>query len=189
MLVALDLGGVIADVDHTNVDRALGIDAAARERAFFDGGLHDGLTVGAVDGETFARAAAERLALPPAQVRAAWALVVNVTTAGRALVDELLACGATVHLWSNTDPIHLERMRAQLPAGVGARTASYVLGAMKPQPAFYARARALGEPAVFLDDLEANVAAAHAAGVTARVCRGAAEARAILVSLGIVPAR
>ena len=80
----------------------------------------------------------------------------------------------------------MERMAAQLPAAALSHTASFVVGAMKPHAAFYAKARALGEPVVFLDDLEANVAAAAAAGVRAKRCNGPLEARAILAGLGLV---
>ena len=106
--------------------------------------------------------------------------------AGDEVVDELLGRGVVVHLWSNTDPIHMERMAAQLPAAALSTTASFRIGAMKPQPAFYEKARALGEPVVFLDDLEGNVAAAVAAGVKAVRCNGPHEARAILAGLGLV---
>lgn len=180
-VVALDLGGVIVDVDHERCARRLGLAWSACEPAFFADGMHDRLTMGTLDGAAFIDAAAAKLSLASALVREAWADVVAVLPEGRVLVEELLAAGARVHLWTNTDPIHLERMLAELPAGVVASTASFRLGAMKPQPAFFERARALGEPAIFLDDRLDVVDAARSAGVRATRCLGPVAARAFLV--------
>lgn len=180
-LIALDLGGVIVDVDHDRCARKLGLTWSACEDAFFAGGLHDRLTIGAIDANVFIDTAATALDLAPALVRDAWADVVEVMPEGRALVDELLASGCRVHLWSNTDPIHLARMLDGLPPGVVADTASFRLGAMKPQPAFFHRAMARGVPAMFLDDRLDVVDAARAEGVHATRCLGPTQARALLV--------
>ncbi len=185
-VVALDLGGVIADVAHARCAVLLGRTWRECEGAFFDEGLHDALTVGSVDGEAFVKTAAARLGEPEARVREAWASVVDITADGRQLVVDLLARGHRVHLWSNTDPVHLERMLAQLPAGVFAGTASFRVGAMKPDAAFFTRASARGMPALFLDDRLDNVDAAVAAGVTARQCLGAPQARALLVQASLL---
>jgi FMN phosphatase YigB (HAD superfamily) len=184
MIVALDLGGVIVDVDHGRTMAKLGIDRPTLERAFFDDGLHDAVTIGAVDGAVFSRTAASRLGRDVREVEDAWALVVDVMPAGSALVRELIEAGHDVVLWTNTDPVHLPRMLAGLPPEVRAPTASFRLGAMKPDPAYFAKALAHGEPVVFLDDLEKNVAAARLAGVDARVCAGPIRARAILSEIG-----
>jgi FMN phosphatase YigB (HAD superfamily) len=184
LLIALDLGGVIVDVDHRRTMDRLGIDRPMLERAFFDDGLHDAVTIGAVDGATFTRTAAERLGRDVREVEEAWALVVDVMPAGRALVDDLVRAGVEIVLWTNTDPIHLPRMLAGLPPEARDATASFRLGAMKPEPAFFAKALEHGEPVVFLDDLAKNVAAAKRAGVDARVCLGPIQARAILSEIG-----
>lgn len=189
-IVALDLGGVIVDVTHQRCADALGLRWSACERAFFDDALHDHVTKGVVDGDMFVRTALSRLpvraSLSLATLRAAWSLVVEVTPEGRTLVEELLARGHRVHLWTNTDPIHLERMLAQLPAGVVAQTASYTLGAMKPEPEFFACALAHGVPALFLDDRRDIVDAARLAGVSARQVLGAAQARTALVEASLL---
>ena len=188
-VVALDLGGVIVDIDHGRCLTRLGVprdNRALLERAFFDGGLHDDVTVGRVDGAAFAAEAARRVGLPADAVSAAWALVCDVMPAGRALVAELIERGHRVHLWSNTDPIHLAHMTAQLPAGVVVDTASFRVGSMKPLPEYFAKAAALGVPALFLDDRADNVAAAVAAGIVARRCDGPAEARAHLADVGLL---
>lgn len=180
-IIALDLGGVLVDVDHERCARRLGLRWTQCEAAFFAGGLHDKVTTGQIDGAAFIASAAETLGLPEGLVREAWADIVTVMPDGRALVEELLAAGSPVHLWSNTDPIHLARMLDGLPTGVAADTASFRLGAMKPEPAFFQRAMARGVPAIFLDDRLDVVDAARAEGVRALRCVGPVQARALLI--------
>lgn len=185
--VAFDLGGVLVGVDHGAAARALGVSHAELERAFFADGIHDAVTVGALSGDAFAAAAARALGRAPAEARAAWACVVEVWPEGRALVEECLAAGLRVVLWSNTDPIHLEKMARALPP-LPLEHVSFALGAQKPDAEFFRRGLArLGEAPVFVDDREDNVAAAHAAGVPAHQVRGPAAARQALVLEGLLP--
>ena len=167
--------------------RALGVTPAAIERAFFSGGIHDAVTVGTRDGANFAAAAALALGRDTAEVAAAWAAVVEVWPTGRALVEECLRAGLEVVLWSNTDPIHLEKMARALPP-VPLQHVSFALGAQKPDPEFFRRGlHRLGKSPVFVDDRDDNVAAARALGIRAHVVRGPAAARAALVREGLLP--
>ncbi len=186
-IVAFDLGGVIVDVDHGAAARALGVPLIDIERAFFSHGIHDAVTVGALDGPSFAAAAARALGRDEAAVTAAWAAVVEVRADGRALVDECLAAGLRVVLWSNTDPIHLARMAQALPP-LPLEHVSFALGAQKPDPEFFRRGLArLGAAPVFIDDRADNVAAARALGIRAHQAQGPAEARAALAREGLLP--
>lgn len=185
--VAFDLGGVLVGVDHQAAARALGVSMAELERAFFSDGIHDAVTIGALDAEGFASAAARTLGRTTAEARAAWAAVVEVWPEGRALVEECLGAGLRVVLWSNTDPIHLEKMARALPP-LPLEHVSFALGAQKPDLEFFRRGLArLGEAPVFVDDRDDNVAAARAAGVRAHVVQGPAAARAALVLEGLLP--
>ncbi|OGQ13365.1 MAG: hypothetical protein A2138_12975 [Deltaproteobacteria bacterium RBG_16_71_12] len=185
--VAFDLGGVLVDVEHAAAARALDVPLSEIERAFFSGGIHDAVTVGALDGQAFVAAAARALARDVAAVADAWAAIVQVRADGRALVEECLAAGLAVVLWSNTDPIHLARMAQALPP-VPLDHVSFVLGAQKPDPEFFRRGLArLGRSPVFVDDRADNVAAARALGIRAHVVRGPAEARAALAREGLLP--
>ena len=126
-------------------------------------------------------AAARILDRPPADVRGAWRDVVAVMPAGRALVEECLAADLDVWLWSNTDPIHLEKMTAGLPA-VHDDSVSFKIGAMKPDAEFYRRnlallARAPTDDVLFVDDRADNVAAAVARGPEPHAVGGAGEVR------------
>lgn len=186
-IVAFDLGGVLVDVDHHAAARALGVSLPDIERAFFSDGIHDAVTVGALDGPGFAAAAARALGRDVLAVESAWAAIVEVRADGRALVEECLAMDLAVVLWSNTDPIHLARMARALPP-LPLEHVSFALGAQKPDPEFFRRALArLGRSPVFVDDRADNVAAARALGIRAHVARGPAEARAALVREGLLP--
>lgn len=186
-IVAFDLGGVIVDVDHGAAARALGATPDDIERAFFAGGIHDAVTVGTLDGPSFAAAAAERLGRDIDAVTNAWAAVVAVLPDGRALVEECLAQGLRVVLWSNTDPIHLARMARALPP-VPLEHVSFALGAQKPDLEFFRRGLArLDRAPVFVDDRADNVAAAGSLGIRAHQVRGPAQARAALVREGLLP--
>lgn len=187
MIVALDLGGVIVDVDRQAAARRLGVTLPELERVFFEGDAHDTLARGALDGARFLADAAARAGCSPALARQAWDAMVEVWPAGRALVAELLAAGLALHVWSNTDPIHLQKIAAALPPGPVYDTASFHLGAQKPSPAFWSRALALGRPALYLDDRPDFVAAAQHAGVPAATCRGPEQARRLLVDAGLLP--
>ena len=185
VIVALDLGGVIVDVDPLAVARALHLPWADVERAVFSAGLHDDLTVGRVSADVFVSRAAAQLGRSASEVRAAWAEVVTLTVDGRTLVEELVLRGHAVHLWSNTDPIHMDKIARDLPRQVVLETTSFAVGAQKPERSFFERTRRRGDPVVFLDDREENVASARASGVAAHLCMGPREAKRILQEHGL----
>jgi FMN phosphatase YigB (HAD superfamily) len=186
VVVALDLGGVIVDVSREIAMATIGVGDVDFNKGFFHGDDHDRLTTGHLDGEEHLSRVARRLGRPVHDVRASWAAMVEVMPDGAALVRELLAAGHRVHLWSNTDTIHLDKIVRALPPGLVVETASFHLGAAKPSAEFFRRARALGEPALYLDDRPDFVAAAAAIGVRAAVAVGPAEARARLRSSGLL---
>jgi putative hydrolase of the HAD superfamily len=182
-VVALDLGGVLVDVDRGRLPALLGAATEAIEEAFFGGSLHDDVSTGVVDGEAFIAEAARRLGAPAPRVRAAWEAFIEVSPGALDVVRTLPVPAVP---WTNTDPVHFAKLGRGLPSlcAAPARGTSYELGAMKPAAAFYALALArLGaEPGgvLFLDDRADNVAAARALGVDARVVRGVDGARAAL---------
>ena len=94
-------------------------------------------------------------------------------------------------LLSNTSAPHMEFIRRRFPV-VGhfdAAVLSYEVGVAKPDPAIYRAAlRTAGCPperCVYFDDLEANVAGAHASGLPAFVFADAAGLRRDLAGLGV----
>lgn len=189
-LVALDVGGVLADVDMAAPARVLGLPAQLVERGYFGSGAHRALALGRCAPDAFIADAAARMGVTPAAARAAWCAIVRVTSAGQALVQALHGEGHRVHLWSNIDALHLGRVldalggeRSQLSGA----TASCRLGAAKPEAGFWQGAVAHGAPAVFLDDQDGHVRAAAAAGIRAHAVRGSDEAHLLLSRIGLLP--
>jgi FMN phosphatase YigB (HAD superfamily) len=185
-LIALDLGGVLVEVDHDATSH-LG-DERVRAEAFFGAGRHDALTVGTLGADAYIAAAAAALGVHVDDAAQAWARVVSWLPGATRFVSALLR-HADVVIWSNTDPWHWGSLAGALPVGAQGlkRALSFELGAAKPDPLFFARAvaRAGRRPNLFLDDRPDNVEGARAADVpAARVC-GLEEARAALFAHGI----
>lgn len=198
-VVAFDLGGVVVDV-HKLALAALGPpDVVAR--AFFrrdendEADRHDRLTIGALSGDAFIAAAAEDLGLAVDVVERAWAAMVSFSAGGLQLITDVAAV-ADVAIWSNTDPIHwrvLSPSLSSLPTPPVSLSPSFLLGAMKPQPAYFtaavAQLTALGHDVadiVFVDDRADNVAAALACGIDAVVVDGVRDTRRALQQRGVL---
>lgn len=187
-VVAFDLGGVLVDVERSRVAEALERPWEHVERALFRDGRHDALACGALSAHDYLSEAALELGVPEPALERAWASVVRVSEGARALVESVRV---DVVAWSNTDDVHYEALRPHLPVRLWERAAlSQVLRAAKPDAAFFARAleRLDLEPAcvVFLDDLEANVAAARALGIDAEQVVGVDATRRALEKRGLV---
>jgi HAD superfamily hydrolase (TIGR01509 family) len=193
--VAFDLGGVLVDVDRDHL-AAFGSPAAVDAALY--GANHDGMATGLHDGAAFVAAAVRALASAPlprnddaghAAVYAAWARVVAFRPGATAL---LATCAArtTTWVWSNTDPIHWSVLGPAIDGVVARAVTSFAIGALKPDPVFYARALAgtgvAAADVLFLDDREDNVAAACALGIDAVVCTSVDAARALLIDAGVL---
>ncbi len=175
---------MVVDVDFAPL-KALGPPDVV-ERAFFSGpqgdagDRHDRLTVGGLSGDDYVAAVALDLGLPVDIVRAAWASVVRFSPGGLALIAEV-ASRVPVAIWSNTDPIHWAVLSPSLLAITNNVAPSFALGAMKPQPPYFAHALSLcGVPpgeVFFVDDRADNIAAAHNAGIGGEVVRGVQQAQ------------
>ncbi len=189
-LVAFDLGGVVVDVDK-NVLAALGpVELVAR--AFFAANIHDDLTTGAVDGDGFIAGAADILGADVEVVRHTWASMVRFSDGGLSLIADCAARGP-VAIWSNTDPIHWAVLAPSFSPLALDLAPSFLLGAMKPERAYFAAAVArlaghgyVTADIVFVDDRADNVAAAIACGIDAVIVDGVAGARAALVARAII---
>ena len=189
--VAFDLGGVLVDVDRRRACAKLGVDRLAFDAAFFHGGAHDDVTVGVLSGEAFLARAGERLARSAHDIRAASQALVAVMPESAALVE---AVRVPALIWSNTDPVHWEAMEPALPASmrvdVARHALSFVVGAQKPEAAYYERALAraglIAGDVLFLDDRVENVEGARALGIAAEPTLGIEAARRHLALYGLL---
>lgn len=188
--IAFDLGGVLVGVEKARLFEAFPLPKAQVEEAFFADGRFKALNTGRLSQEAFLDEVARRLETSRERVHKAWAAMVEPLPGASELVLEL---DVPVMTWSNTDPIHADRLRSALPAPLFSpkRAAlSFEIGALKPDPGFFeaALARAGLSPAqvFFVDDRADNVAAARALGIDAVRALGPKQAREALRARGLV---
>lgn len=184
--MAFDLGGVVVDVDLSVL-----LDLGPRERvdaAFFGHDRHERLSVGTMSAGAFCADVAADLDVSADDVANCWRRVVRFSAGGLELIEST-ARQHPVLIWSNTDPLHWSVLGPALTSLATAVSPSFLVGHMKPEAAYFARALdAAGtgaDPAssvVFVDDRADNVAAATALGINAIVVRGVAAARAAIDS-------
>jgi putative hydrolase of the HAD superfamily len=185
--VAFDLGGVLVDVDHRRACRGLGVALATWKDAWFSGTSHVDVSCGRIDPEAFIATGAVGLRCSPERARTAWQAVVEVWPGAFDLVAAIEARGLRVLVWSNTDPVHVEKMKQALPWLASAHGLSYRLGRQKPEAAYYHAALepdlAPGE-VLFVDDRIENVTAAAAAGIHAVHINSATESNGLALTQG-----
>lgn len=182
-----DFGGVLVDLDKERCIRsfaALGFDVRPYLGTYAQGGIFSQLESGRIDEAAFCqklREASADPALSDEQIKDAWRSYLTGVPAER--LDLLLRARRHYHvmLLSNTNSIHWAQARDGYFRYGGCRVddffehvfLSYELGVEKPAPEIYAKVlEGSGAPAadvLFLDDSEANCAAARACGLQAVV--------------------
>lgn len=194
--VLFDFGNVLYTFDYSRfVDRIAAASplSSDRVREVIFGGEADSLArqfeTGRISADAFFSAlqAMSRHTLDHAAVEAAFVGIFEPIESTLEVVRDV-ATRAPVGLVSNTNEIHFEKYMKHIDVFplFSAVALSYVTGAMKPDPAIYVDAvRQLGvEPrdCWFVDDLQENVDAARALGMTAIRYRPGTDLR---VALGI----
>ncbi len=186
IVVAFDLGGVVVDVDLSVL-----LELGPRERvdaAFFGHDRHERLSVGTMNADAFCTEVAADLDVSADDVATCWRRVVRFSAGGLELIEST-ARRHPVLIWSNTDSLHWSVLGTALTSLATTVSPSFLVGHMKPEAAYFARALdAAGASAdtansvVFVDDRADNVAAATGLGINAVVVRGVAAARAAIDS-------
>lgn len=198
-VVIFDLGGVVVEWNPQAVVAGFCADAALAAALFANvfahpdwaeldrGGLDDVAAIGRMQArlprpageyERLLRAADDSLRPRPETL---------------ALIERLAAQGVPLFVLSNMPLERFRMLRARHNFWTRFRdfVISGEIGLLKPQPAIfeYALARFGCEPqgSVFIDDHEANVAAAQALGMAALLFRGATSCAAQLEALGLLP--
>ncbi|WP_373044263.1 HAD family hydrolase [Vulgatibacter sp.] len=150
---------------------------------------------GEISTEAFLRGLTARLGCPelaPALAVEAWCDIFDLWPEMESLAAEVIEAGHPTYLLSNTEPVHFELLRKQIPV-LGRFTdlhLSYEVRAAKPDPRFYRLAlERFSLPAsscLFVDDREENVEAARREGIGAVLHRGDVdEVRAFLRENGV----
>lgn len=193
--VLCDLGNVLAPFDFARAGHRFAVLTGRPFDEVFPrlrGEPYRAFESGQLDAETFFEQLTRELgvSLPFELCRDAWNDIFTIDEAMAGLMGELAGRYRT-YLWSNVSPVHLAYLRARLPVleRFTGLHLSYELGAMKPDPAFYAAALARGklspERCIFIDDVPANLEGARAFGIPGVLHRSAAETRNALARLGV----
>ncbi len=175
-----DLGKVLVDFTVERMFRQMaevaGIDAAAVERAVFDGGLQQQYEIGQISGEEFydgfCRLTGTRADPQALETAGSDIFVLNVRMLP--VVAQLRQAGYPMGILSNTCESHWEHCRRRfriLEACFSRHALSYRIKAVKPDAAiFHAAAELAGvapEEIFFTDDTPGHVDGAKAAGFDA----------------------
>ncbi|MEI7444947.1 MAG: HAD family phosphatase [Burkholderiales bacterium] len=193
-----DLGGVVLGIDFHRVftawARAAGRDPADVAAAFaFDEAFHRHERGELDDAGWFAHVDRRLgLGLGEAAMAAGWAEIFTGPVPGMHALLERARRLRPTYLFSNTNPAHHRQFGVEYAAQLAPFERcflSFEIGARKPEArAFDAVARAIGVPAgriLFVDDTDANVEGARAAGLLAERVRSADDARAALARHGL----
>jgi glucose-1-phosphatase len=203
--IIFDLGNVLVALDwETAFGRLmphLPPDMAAllrTDRTAFLGLLHEpgvALETGHIDFREFYRQASALLVISMSfeEFRFVWCDLFRLNTEMVAL-GEGLSTRYQTWLASNTSRAHFEWIIGRFPrvAFYEGAALSFELGVMKPAREYYEKALTLfgiqDEPAIFIDDLEENVAAARDCGMIGIVFRGKDRLVEELANLGVTVA-
>jgi glucose-1-phosphatase len=198
-LILFDLNGVLYQYDRAVRIAALatvsGRGEAAIQAAIWDSGFEDSGDAGAVDADAYL--AGFGAAISYGLTEAAWVAALRGSIApipaALGLLPRIRPAVACAVLTNNNLLVqkHFSTLYPEVAARVGKRAfVSAEFGARKPEPAVYrsclARLGVAPAAALFIDDGEANVAGAVAAGLEAHHCRGPAELAAALSGRGLV---
>lgn len=188
-----DLGGVVLGIDFHRVfaawARAAGRDPAEVAAAFaFDEAFHRHERGELDDAGWFAHVDRRlELGVGPDAIAAGWAEIFTGPVPGMHALLERVRRQRPTYLFSNTNPAHHRQFAVEYAAALAPFERcflSFELGARKPEArAFDAVARAIGVPPgriLFVDDTEANVLGARAAGLRAERVRSVDDALAAL---------
>jgi putative hydrolase of the HAD superfamily len=182
-----DFGNVVAFFDYRLMfDRLagrLGTTGAELERRLKERGgaeLGRAFELGQLSAEDYARrlCTLAELEMPFSEFEIQWPDIFTLNEPLARLIPPLKRAGYTLLLGSNTNPLHARFFRdafRDVMQHFDHFVFSYDIGAMKPSADFFrACLKAVGAPAgacVFIDDAEANVAGAVAAGLRGLVYR------------------
>jgi putative hydrolase of the HAD superfamily len=173
--LVFDFGNVLGLFSHRKAAEQLAAYGGTPEHIqafFFTGDLEDTFELGRIAPSAYANLVRDacRLSCTDEQFRAAFADMFTLNESVCALVPHLKRRYRLL-LLSNTNALHAAQFRSQFATTLGhfdALVLSHEVGLRKPDRRIYEHCRGVaGRPAhecLFIDDLEANVAAARACG-------------------------
>lgn len=194
--VIFDLGRVMVSIDpcrpkFAGLMRAIGVAPEEAFARFWRAPEVIAHNTGEISSERFYQLVRDRfgLSLTWPEFAEAWSDLFEPVPGMEELFTRVAAI-RKVGILSDTDPLHWERARRILPClDRAVPTLSYIVGAVKPDPAMYRAAAANcatpPERCLFIDDLEGNVRGAREAGMVAIRFTSAEALRSELSGNGI----
>jgi putative hydrolase of the HAD superfamily len=195
--IVFDFGNVLGLFSHRKAAEQLAVYGGTPEAIqafFFTGNLEDTFELGRMAADAYTNLVRDacRLSCTDEQFRAAFADMFTPNESVCALVPYLKR-RYRLFLLSNTNVLHAAQFRRQFEATLGhfdALVLSHEVGLRKPDRRIYEHCRGVaGRPShecLFIDDLEANVAAARACGWKALHYRPGEDLLRRLAEHGIV---
>jgi FMN phosphatase YigB (HAD superfamily) len=168
MIIAVDLGGVLVDVDSDQLWRMVPSSRRSQVESMLSA-HHHGFQSGSLSADAFVRHLSLAADVPSATIESAWSLMVSWRAGAEAALQSW-ARHHTIELWTNIDILHARALGVD---GLHHVMTSYAIGARKPTPAYFegaVRGRDAGG-IWFFDDSPTNVEAALAIGLDARCVR------------------
>lgn len=191
--IVFDLGNVLIRVHPERFLENLAPRCSVYPESLFLSAPHLELMTGARDFDRYHRHVVEQYGFDGtrADLEAIWLTLIGQPVDGmRAIVDRLAGQGA-VSLCSNTDGIHWDYCRTQLPhlAHMERTWLSFEMGTRKPGRAIFDALLAdldlPPEQVAFIDDTQENIVAASALGIRAIHADTAAAVRTGLRAVGV----
>jgi HAD superfamily hydrolase (TIGR01509 family) len=195
----LDLAGVLADFDRdgrtARLAEVAGVSAEEVDARLYDSGLVPAADAGEVSAEEFRAELRTRLGLPDDETtERLWASAFTPDPAALAVLADLDP-GLPRGVLTNNDALLgrvLPRLLPEVFAGMDPIAFAGALGAAKPDAEAYLCAVAPwgvnAADVLFIDDSEANVDGARAAGLRAEQAAGADELAAVLAAARLLGA-
>ena len=162
--VAFDLGGVLVDV-QLDVLKELKRPQTEIENAFFGQNRHQAFGNGTLKADVYTKRVAHDLKQDASTIETVWGQVVQWKPFTSSLLNNL---NVPFVFWSNTDPIHCEKLKHSLQLStvmLEKSIFSYEAGVLKPDAQFFKagleKVALEPEQVLFIDDRPENVSGAR----------------------------
>ena len=187
--IAFDLGGVLVDV---HLDALNQLDRAPQdiERAFFAEKRHEAFGTGTLEASEYVDVASKHLQCQASAIETAWANVVQWKPFAKELLSNLKV---PFVFWSNTDPIHFQKLKSTLQLSHPAldkSVLSYQEGVLKPDARFFKsglkKLSFSPEQILFIDDRLENVQGARRLQIDAHHLQEPKELKPLLKTFAVL---
>ncbi|HYG77989.1 MAG TPA: HAD family phosphatase [Planctomycetota bacterium] len=197
--VIFDLGGVLIDFDfqraHSAAAKVSGLPSGEVQRRLFSSPDFLAFERGSISEQQFHVSLQQTLgcSIPYEMFCMAWSSIFKSEVESTiALARSLTKAGLKVGILSNTNVLHFKHLRERMSIlrELEHVYASHEIGSRKPEPESFqhvlSKMNVAPQKAVFVDDLDENIAAARALGMIGIHATGADAVRSGITELGLL---